>query len=291
VVQARATLGLWKKRRAENLDQNVTLHLLLYLFDNPINAFDDGCLQRIINCFEQSVIQDAVIKYYIHRKNIDFDPVEVLRRFGNGIGELSKFNALDFLRGLDMILKDLPVKNNDCIERYTKQNSSVWSCIMNTFSKRDLLLFYSLDKSARPAGIEVEFEKRAMFEKATKLYLDNNSILEAASCSNKALATIKLADANAESLVDMWNEGLNSQQSVHQIPGNCKLWLLLNLFRDPSESTKVGRQCMDCFGKRVVEVAVKRKIKDAKRAANILLKFEPEKRWDRKIGGTLRTRK
>ena len=158
------------------------------------------------------------------------------------------------------------------VQRYAIDHVDVWSHNMGTFSEKDVLLFCSLDRRARPASIETELEKRKTHDKATALYLETPFILNAPSSSTSTLAAIKLADANAEMSVNVWESLFNSNPSAAEmasIPQECKLWLLLTLFRDPVFALKVGRQCMNSFGCRIEKVP-------PEQTCNVLLQYDPK---------------
>lgn len=257
--RSRTTLNLWQLHIEKSgeippwIKPRTHLWLLLYLFENPLvacNAWPVDC----IHIFEPSVFQEAVINQYPYNTHDGkhIDPVDILQSIDKGNGLFGEIQRVDILRSLSGRTKD----REKLIKHYVEENIEFWSKNMIGLSDKDMNLL--LDSRLYLVNIGTELERRKMFGKATKLYLENNNIPDAISSSNLGLGTITLSNNNAELLVKLWNnKSLVDKDTLKNLPQTSKLWLLLHLFRNPIMASKsVGRQCMNFFGKSVVKAAV-----------------------------------
>lgn len=275
--KSHSTLELWQPHVNKHetipvyIETKPRLWLLIFLFRDPIAAsvnYPGNCMKY----FEPSVIRKAVLACYPYSNSndIEIDPKNVLERFDNKKGAFAEIDKIDILRALNAGSRD--TKSN--AERYANANVDFWSHNIRDLNGQDIFLL--LELGSRPTGIAKELLRRKMYWKAVELFLEVDSKLEAVSASNGGLATVKLADANAESIVKAWEKvSATDKNNLQLIPQTCKLWLLLHLFQDPLHASKAfGRQCVSGFGPRVVKAAVLHNPPYEKETGDVLRAFD-----------------
>mmetsp|Transcript_20346 Transcript_20346/g.58415 ORF Transcript_20346/g.58415 Transcript_20346/m.58415 type:complete len:2357 (+) Transcript_20346:2738-9808(+) len=227
--------------------------LLLSLFRDPLAASlsNDAATNAYAQAFGPEAIHGAVLSKYPFSNEgnaPEIDPLEVLARFRVGAG-MSKVDV--FRQLLDLEAK---AKEKRRSKRYANANVQYWSKYLRKLNSEDILSLVNF--GARPTGISHELRRRGEHIKSVELFISEGETKEAITSSNAAISSLKLADQNAGSIVQLWMKDTNRPL----IPQSSKLWLLLYLFSDPlAAANTFGRQCVSSFGKKVVEAAVNRK--------------------------------
>ena len=160
--------------------------------------------------FEPSMMKNALLSYYLRSRNVRCDIVRILRGLSRiGIETFSKIREIDILRDLEVMADS---KMNTQLQCYAKDNISCWSANLDLLSNQDIDLLLVLQ--VYPVGIESNLEKRKMYIQAAELYLRKNYITDAIRTSNSALATVHLSNVNAVNLVKLWEDELESRETI-----------------------------------------------------------------------------
>ena len=246
----------------KELDSNSKLHILLLLLQDPAYVVNYGDNSTLIShyhgSFWASVIHDAVLTSYLHRYSIcGMDPAEILRQFSFNSSKIDVFRSLHKM-----------AENSKATKHYANTNVQFWSKNISSFEDSDIHLLLSFDLQI--PGMEDTLEERKMFSEALKLHLEKKDIDQAIKLSNSTLAR-KNIDDYVESFVELWEcAGFTTESS--EIPKDCKLWLLLYLYHDPTSIsiTDIGQKYLSNFGHNIVKGAIQARIHDKNKMTNCL---------------------
>jgi len=118
-----------------------------------------------------------------------------------------------------------------------------------------------------------------------KVYLSSEifNLKQAVHVSDRTLSSIEKAETNYEGLMRVWDKYKNDGRVNTMLerkqprPPGPKTVIFLNLFWKPDHSSKrLAKYCMNFFGSKIVEIAVKSAEKNSKERFDILSRFDQQ---------------
>jgi hypothetical protein len=183
---------------------NSLLWLLCSLFNDPESTLMDHH-HECFKFFEERVIKEAVLNYYIDNQECSFNPSSLLsntkaKKDGCTLKNIDELEVFRYL---------LDREEMKAVERYLNSNRDLWKSIFHQMSDREVkvILEYGGDEIM---GIEEELKnRRTMDMELIQFYLRIGSVSNAICQSYKVLQNPKLSEMQAKQMFYIWKERQN----------------------------------------------------------------------------------